>query len=90
MFLYHIKFWNSEEEFEKIGISKYSPFKRFGIDTYKEYNLKVLDIEELPAGECKQKEKMLHQKYKKYQYFPLNESFSGKTECFDINEVSLR
>lgn len=89
MYLYHILFKSAEEEFEKIGISKYSPFKRFGIDYYKEYTLKVLDIQELPTKECKLKEKYLHALYKEHQYIPLNESFSGKTECFNINEVSL-
>jgi len=77
------------EEFEKIGISKYSPFKRFGIDYYKEYQIKVIDIQELNDIDCKLKEKALHKKYKEFQYIPLNEDFSGKTECFDINEVSL-
>jgi hypothetical protein len=89
MFLYHIRFTSGDEEFEKIGITKHSPFKRFGVDNYLEYTLKVLDIQELPDKECKLKEKELHNKFKEFKYTPLNEDFSGKTECFFIDSVSL-
>jgi len=89
MFLYHIRFTSADEEFDKIGISKHSPFKRFGIDDYLEYKLKVLDLKELPDKECKLKEKVLHKKFKEYSYTPLNEDFSGKTECFFIDSVYL-
>jgi len=82
MFLYHIRFTSADETFEKIGIS-------FGKGVYLEYTMNVLNIEELPEKECKTKEKMLHKKFKEYQYFPLNEDFSGKTECFYPDSVYL-
>jgi len=89
MYLYHIRFTSSEESFEKIGISKHSPFKRFGVGRYLEYQMKVLDIEELPEKECKLKEKKLHKKFLEFNYTPLNEKFSGKTECFFVDSVYL-
>ena len=89
MFLYHIRFTSAEEVFDKIGITKHNPFKRFGFGNYLEYSMNVLNIEELPDKECKAKEKELHKKFKEFKYTPLNEDFSGKTECFDIDCVSL-
>jgi hypothetical protein len=49
----------------------------------------VLDIQELPDKECKLKEKELHKKFKEFKYTPLNEDFSGKTECFIVDSVYL-
>jgi len=90
MYLYHIRFTSADESFEKIGItSKKSVFERFGKGQYLEYTMNVLNIEELPDKECKAKEKKLHKKFKEYQYFPLNEDFSGKTECFYCDLVYL-
>ena len=89
MFLYHIRFTSSEEEFDKIGITKKSPFERFAVDNYLEYQLKVLNLVELPDKECKLMEKQLHKLYSEFSYTPLNEDFSGKTECFFIDSVGL-
>ena len=89
MYLYHIRFTSASESFEKIGISKYSPFKRFGVGRYLEYQMKVINMEELPEKECKLKEKELHKKFLEFKYTPLNENFSGKTECFLVDSVCL-
>jgi len=51
--------------------------------------MNVLEIEELPDDICKKKEKYLHKYFKEFKYTPLNESFSGKTECFFIDSVRL-
>jgi len=82
MYLYHIEFKSAYEHFEKIGITKYSPFKRFSKDNYLNYTLRVINILELDDSLCKLKEKELHNRFKEFKYTPLNEKFSGKTECF--------
>jgi len=90
MILYHIRLHSEEETFEKIGITKYDTFKRFGKQFYLEYNITVLNILDfVTKEECYKFEQYLHRKFKYIQYVPLNEKFSGKTECFLPFEISL-
>ena len=89
-YLYHIRFFNEDETFEKIGITKKSPQERFGKEHYLNYEIEILNLERLPQKECKEKEKRLLQFYKELSYIPLNEEFSGKTECFQPYFISLQ
>jgi len=89
MVLYHLQFTSPYEHFEKIGITKHNPFKRFSIGKYLEYDMKVLELFDLPEKECRQVEKAIHKKYKNISYVPKNKKFTGFTECFSPDLINL-
>ena len=89
MYLYHIRFVNAREKFEKIGITKRSPQERFSSQFYKTYELEILHLVRGEDVYIRQLEKELHKKYEEISYLPLVESFSGKTECFEPHIINL-
>jgi hypothetical protein len=92
MILYHIEFVGNDEHFEKIGITKYDVFKRFGSKTtakYKNYNIRILELLDVPNDICRILESEIHKEYSDFSYVPLLENFSGKTECFSPNIIDI-
>lgn len=93
MILYHIEFVSEKEHFEKVGITKYDVFKRFGSKStsmYKGYQLKILELLDVPSEICRSLETEIHKEYHDYSYTPETENFSGKTECFEPNIIDLK
>jgi hypothetical protein len=90
-YLYHIRFEHNktDEIFDKIGITSRSVQERFGISNYLNYSLKIKTIKKLPKDECKEMEKRLLAEYREISYIPLDENFSGKTECFYPDLINI-
>ena len=92
MILYHIEFTGNNEIFEKIGITKHDVYKRFGSKTsgmYKNYNVRILALLDIPKEICRNVEQEIHKEYSDISYKPLTENFSGKTECFEPNIINI-
>lgn len=84
-YLYIIKCYNEQEEFIKIGISKYNDLKkRYTCYSMLPYNYELLFIKEDFPMKIWNLEKEILQKFKKYKYIPKN-SFKGRYECLDTN-----
>ena len=90
MYLYHIRFTSNREVFEKIGITKRSPQERFSSQFYKEYELKIITLIKGEPEYIKPLEKELLRKYSEISYIPKNNTFSGKTECFEAYHIHLK
>lgn len=81
--VYIIRCFNENEEFVKIGLTSTTVFNRFKWSRLP-YNYEVIkEIKGNPEYIYKL-EKSLHYVYKEFKYKPLI-SFSGETECFNIN-----
>ena len=89
MWLYHVRFSNAEEVFEKIGITSKSVQERFGIQYYLTYDIEVLNLIKGDELYIRGLEKQLLSDFKELSYTPLNENFKGKHECFLPYEIFL-
>jgi hypothetical protein len=90
--LYHLRFENNNECFDKIGITSKSVQERFPTENgtyYKNYEMKIIDLKRLPKDECLKEEKRLHLVYKELHYVPLTEFSGSKTECFETGLIQL-
>lgn len=90
--LYHLRFENNNELFDKIGITSKSVQERFpteGGTFYKNYEMKIIELKRLPKEECLKEEKRLHELYKELHYVPLTEFSGSKKECFEGAFVHL-
>lgn len=81
--LYAITLCSDVEEFIKIGVCedvniRFSAFRNAG---YYPYLISTIKFKNKLAAQVK--EKLLHQKFKKYKYNPLIK-FNGHTECFNV------
>jgi hypothetical protein len=89
MYLYHIRFSSSKETFEKIGITSRSVQERFSSEFYRGFDLKILYLINSNKQEILSLEKEYLSKYESISYKPINETFSGKTECFEPYFINL-
>lgn len=89
MYLYHIRFSSPKETFEKIGITSRSIQERFSGEFYRGFDLKVLYLIKKDKREIRTLEKEFLAKYESISYRPINENFSGKTECFEPYFINL-
>lgn len=90
MWLYHIRFSSAKETFEKIGITKRSPQERFSSQFYQGFELTIIHLIRGTDIEIKALEKYLLVKNIEHKYTPMNENFSGKTECFLPYTINIK
>ena len=76
--LYFLEFSNINELFYKVGTTTREIYQRFSGNCY---NIKNVDVIELPLIEAKKKEIEFINNFKEYKYSPLIK-FPGHTECF--------
>ena len=87
--VYFLKFYNDDEIFYKIGITKSTLEKRLSWIKCNEYNIDVIHTIKTNLYDAIYKERELHEFYSEYRYRPKHK-FGGYTECFSkIIEVEV-